>query len=160
MFDGRELQHASVRFQAMSKGTTLPFFTLRSIKLSDTAEKEHVYDSQGQAVSYVIKPHKPALSMSLLSSEWKLGWDYFTQRAIEIENETQEPTGVGQVEFSSLLEIGLGSKKIKRKIVTCLVVTDQYDSKDDQAALVTEVPIFCLRILDENDRTLIRFRRR
>jgi hypothetical protein len=159
--NGQALQHALLDLRAAGTAGEFQFATFKSIEFSTTAEKEAVYDSQGQQIQYVIKPMKTAGKLSCNLDEYFAFYDWLQDQAALLSNQVQRPIGPLQVEFDITLTFGAVLANLKtRRLKAAMMTGEAISSKDDQNVLVMEVPLFIARIEDEQGRSVIEYRKR
>ena len=159
--NGRELQHSLVTLAATCPVTGAPQFTFKyfkSVTCKDGAKKEPVRDKNGQITGYTIAQQETDGEIVTLLSEMLRFETWLRQQATLIAQQIQQPCGPGQVEFALTINYGnVPSKLITRQLGTVLVQEEAFDSKDDQKALETKIPLFVIGIADNNNQRFIEY---
>ena len=160
--NGQEFQQGLMNFDALGTGSRFSFTTFRSLEFEDMVEKEAVGDYQGQQISYVIKPQKTSASTKILTSELVTFFAWLRAEADRLSQQVNRPIEPGQVAFDVTVMCGptLNNLTYKRRLKTVLVQKDKFSSSDDQKALETELPLFVLKITDENGREFMGWKKR
>lgn len=159
--NGQALQHALIDVRVAGTAGEFQFLTFKSIEFKIGADKEAVYDAQGQQIGYTIKPMKTTAKLSCNTDEWFPFYDWLQQQASALAAQLQKPIGPLQVEFDVTVTFGAVLAKLKtRRLKSCLINEEAFSSKDDQNVLVQEIPLFVSRIEDENGRSMIEYRKK
>lgn len=151
--NGRELQHALVNLQATcsATGATFTFQYFSAVEIKDGAKKEAVRDKNGKQTGYVIKQQETDSKVTTLQSEWYRFRSWLRQQATAIAAQTQQPTGIGQVEFDVTCTFGntIATRQTDR-LGTVMVQEEAKKSTSDQNPLSVDIPLFVLEVSDEN----------
>jgi hypothetical protein len=147
--NGQEHQHALVDVQATTTGAPYRFAKFKSIKYKNSAPKKGVNDHQGQQVSYTIDNQKTEGSISMLLSEWFLFRAFLRQQAAALAAQLGRKVGIGQVAVDLTVQFGATLQTLQKdRIIGAMVQEEPRDSSDNQDALVVEVPLFFLDVVD------------
>lgn len=160
--NGQSYQHALIDLRAAGTGGEAQFTTFRSIDFSSGADKEGVADYQGQQISYTVKPMKTSGKFSLLQDEYgDMFYKWLLQQAAQLSTTMQRPMGIGQVRFDMTVTFGaLLTAMMTRRLKGCLLNQEAFSSKDDQAALVMEFPLFITRIEDQDGKAFMEYKKK
>lgn len=152
-FQGQEYQHALIDVQLNLPGVApIKSVTFSALAGKVGAEKEAVYDSQGNIIAYVIKNKKIDASTSMLLSEWRR----IRSQMVQI--------GALLVPQQSVLQIAMdwtityGNSILNYRTDTwrgVMVQEDPLDSKNDQNVLEAALPLFVQEIQPDGQPSII-----
>jgi len=144
--NGREWQHATMGLflaplvAGAPAAAIKPTTKFKEISYKDAAEKKHVHDAQGEVCSYTIDPRKPDGKLVYLLSAWDEIRSALSSVALSLQ------CGIGQLEMLGTVIYGVNTVHTRTDVVKFMFQDEGTDSKDDQEALVQELPLFVIDV--------------
>jgi hypothetical protein len=145
---GREYQHATIK--VFDSDSSFAFTKFKKLSVKVKAEKKPVKDSQGQIIDSTIGEMEIEASISMLWSEWQSYKDQVLSM--------NPGLGIGQVRVNWNLAFGNSPASLRTlNLIGVEVNEDPMDSDDGQEALVVEIPLNVIRVLDDKGRSFIEY---